>query len=208
MKLKFKYYCLSVFLFISILSYSQQNTNNWRALFSVGINSPSQDGFIEPFLAKDANFPTINLGIQHLFNSQLGARLDFGYHRFVNADTAPEFKINYTRVNVQLVYDAFKGLSFLPTELGLVWHAGPGYSIIKPLGNYKENKHSYLNVMAGVELNYSISRAVSLFVDGSYIKGFSKDFYPIAKGTGSFNGDLLTITFGASVSLMNCRTCN
>ena len=208
MKSKFNYYCLLALFLVSTFSFSQEETKTWRALFAVGLNSPSQDGLVTPFEANSTNFPTINLGIQHMLKPQFGVRLDFGYNRFSNADNTPEFKINYTRINAQFVYDASRFMSFLSPELGLVVHAGPGYTMIKPLGLYRENKNSYLNAMAGIEINYSISRTVSLFVDGSYIRGFTKDFDPISDGLGSFNGDMLTITFGASVSLINCRTCN
>ena len=92
--------------------------------------------------------------------------------------------------------------------MSLVFHAGPGYTMIKPLDIYRDNTNSYLNAMAGVELHYGISRAVSLFVDGSYIMGFAKDFDPVIEGAGSFNGNMLTVTVGASISLSGCRTCN
>lgn len=208
MKSKFNFYCLLVLFLVSTLGFSQQETSKWRAIFAVGLNSPSQSGLVEPFDAKSTNFPTINLGIQHLFKPQLGVKLDFAYNRFSNTDNTLDFKVNYTRINAQLVYDATKNLAFLPLEMGLVLHAGPGYTMIKPLDIYRENKNSYLNAMAGIELNYSISKTVSLLIDGSYIKGFAKDFDPVIEGAGSFNGDLLTVTVGASISLINCRTCN
>jgi hypothetical protein len=193
---------------VSALSFSQQETSKWKALFAVGLNSPSQTGLIQPFEAKSTNFPTINLGVQHMFKPQLGVKVDFGYNRFSNTDNTPDFKINYTRINAQIVYDATKNIPFLPTEMGLILHAGPGYTMIKPLNIYRENKNAYLNAMAGIEFHYGISRAVSLFVDGSYLFGFAGAFDPITEGAGSFNGDLFTVTFGASVSISGCRTCN
>jgi len=205
---KFNYYFSSAFFLVCFLGFSQQETNTWRALFAVGLNSPSQTGFITPFEAKDTNFPTINIGIQHMLKSQLGVRVDFGYNRMTNADDTPDFKVNYTRINAQFVYDASKNLTFLPLEMGVLLHAGLGYTIIKPLDIYRANKNAYLNAMGGIELSYSISKTVSLLIDGSYIKSFAKDFDPIIEGAGSFNGDLLTVTIGASISLINCRTCN
>ncbi|RLJ65685.1 hypothetical protein CLV86_1263 [Lacinutrix venerupis] len=205
---KFNYYCFFVLFLVSTLGFSQKETDTWRALFSVGVNSPSQDGLISPFQAKSINFPTINIGLQHMFKPQFGARLDFGYNRFSNEDNTTEFKTNYSRINAQFVYNASRLVSSLSPEMGMMLHAGPGYTMIKPLGIYRENENSYLNAMAGIEFNYNISRTVSLFIDASYIKGFAKDFNPVTDGLGSFNGDMLTITFGASVSLINCRTCN
>ena len=208
MKSKFNYYCLLALFLVSALGFSQQETSKWKALIAVGLNSPSQTGLIIPFEAKSTNFPTINLGIQHMFKPQFGVKVDFGYNRFSNADNTPDFKVNYTRINAQFVYDTTRDITFLPIGMGFVLHAGPGYTMIKPLDIYRENKNSYLNAMAGVELHYGISKTVSLFVDGSYIMGFAKEFDPITDGAGSFNGDLLTVTVGASISLSGCVTCN
>ncbi|WP_055447636.1 outer membrane beta-barrel protein [Lacinutrix mariniflava] len=205
---KFNYYCLLVLFLVSTLGFSQQETSKWKAIFAVGLNSPSQSGLIEPFEAKGANFPTINLGVQHMFKPKLGVKVDFGYNRFSNADNTLDFKVNYTRINAQFVYDTAGDFTFLPIEMGIMLHAGPGYTMIKPLDIYRENTNSYLNAMAGIELHYGISRTVSLFVDGSYILGFAKEFDPVIDGAGSFNGNMLNVTVGASISLSGCRTCN
>jgi len=189
-------------------SFSQIETSKWKALIALGINSPSQNGFVEDFEANSTNFPTINLGVQRMFTQQVGAKLDFGYNRFDSADNSPEFKINYTRINAQLVFDATRNLMFLPINMGVVAHAGPGYSIVKPLSGYSENKLSYLNAMAGLEIHYGVSKTVSVFVDGSYVLGFAKDFDPITDGYGSFNSDLFTATIGISISLSGCTYCN
>ncbi|WP_452222290.1 outer membrane beta-barrel protein [Lacinutrix salivirga] len=208
MQSQLKYYCFLFLFLISIKGVSQSETSEWKALFAVGINSPSQDGFVDVFEAKGMNFPTINLGVQHMFKPQLGAKLDFGYNRFQNEDNTPEFKINYTRINVQFVYDLTPDATFLPTQMGLVAHLGPGYSMVKPLGDYKDNKVSFLNAMAGLELHYKVGRTTSVFLDASYILGFGDEFDPITEGFGSFNGNLFTATIGVSVSLSGCYFCN
>lgn len=204
-----KHYCL---LLIAVFALStadaQIETSKWKALFAVGFNSPSQDGLVTPFEANSINFPTINLGVQRMFTPQLGAKLDFGYNRFANADNTPEFKTNYTRVNLQFVYDATRDFNFLPFGTGMLFHVGPGYSMIKPLGDYGDNKTSFLNGMGGMEFHYGISQTVSAFVDASYILGFADNFDPITEGYGSFNGNMLTVTVGVAVSLSGCYTCN
>ena len=192
----------------STFVFSQEEENKWRALFAIGVNSPSQNGFVEEFRSKSTNFPTINLGIQHFFKPQLGVKVDYGYNRFVNEDNSPEFKINYSRVNAQIVFNASNALTFIPQDLNIIVHAGPGFSMVKPLNLYQDNNIAYFNAMAGLEFHYILSRAVSIVLDGSFIKGFSKDFEPITNGFGSFNGDLVTVTIGASVALSGCRTCN
>jgi len=167
-------------------TYAQKATNKWKAQIALGVNSPSQSGFVEGFQAKSINFPTVNLGIQHMFKPQLGAKLDFGFNRF----------------------DPTESIRFLPQRMGLVLHAGPGYSFVKPLGNFGANKISFLNVMGGFEIHYGITQEISVFADTSYILGFGKDFDPETEGFGSFNSNLLTLTFGVTFSISGCQYCD
>jgi len=193
-------------LLISIAGFSQ-DTSTFKAQIALGVNSPSSNGFVSNFESNSLNFPTVNLGLQYFFSPQFGAKLDFGFNRFSNVDNSPEFKVNYSRIDAQLVYNATNIFSFLPTRMGTFAHAGPGFSMIKPLGNYVQNDTSFLNAMAGIEFHYALSDALSVYLDTSYIMGFGKDFYPISEGFGSFNGDLLTITVGLSISLSGCYYC-
>ena len=212
MTLNFKNYkniFLSViFLNFSFSGFSQGNTSTVKAQFAVGINSPSANGFVSNFEANSINFPSINLGVQYMFKRQLGAKLDFGYNGFSNLNNTSEFKVNYTRLNIQLVYDSSRVFSFLPQGFGSFVHAGPGFSIIKPLGDYTQNDTSFINAMAGMEFHYGVSDKLSVYLDGSYILGFDKDFDPVSDGFGSFNGNILTITIGASISLSGCQYCD
>ncbi|MEL0652679.1 outer membrane beta-barrel protein [Algibacter sp. TI.3.09] len=195
-----------VFVLFSYLGFSQSDTSTFKAQFALGVNSPSSNGFVTNFEANSVNFPTINLGLQYMFKPLFGLKLDLGYNRFSSAENSPEFKTNYTRVNAQLVYNASNVLG-LYNNLGIFAHAGPGISMIKPLGDYGENKTSYLNAMAGLEFHYAVSEKLSLYLDTAYILGFGKDFDPVNDGFGSFNGNLLTITLGASISLSGCQYC-
>ncbi len=206
---KFKSILFSIiFISFSFSAVSQSDKSTVKAQFALGVNSPSANGFVSNFEAKSINFPSINLGVQYMFKPKLGAKLDFGYNRFSNLNSTPEFKINYTRINAQLVYDATTVFSFLPEKMGTFVHAGPGYTTIKPLGNYTQNNTSFLNVMTGMEFHYGISDKLSVYFDASYILGFGKDFDPVSSGLGSFNGSMLTLTIGASISLSGCQYCD
>jgi hypothetical protein len=202
-----KHKLIPVFLLFTAFSFAQKDTNIWKAQIALGVNSPSQSGFVEGFESKPINFPTVNAGFQRMFKRQFGAKLDFGFNRFSNGDDSPEFKINYTRINAQFVYDPTESITFLPERIGLVAHAGPGYTFVKPLGDFANNKVSFLNVMAGLEVHYALSQYMSLYTDVSYILGLGNDFDPIINGFGSFNGNLLTITFGITFSLSGCQYC-
>lgn len=184
-----------------------QDTSTFKAQVALGLNNPSRDGFVQGFEGQTYNFPTVNLGIQYMFKPRLGAKLDYGFNRISNQDFANEFKLNYSRINAQLVYDTSRILSFLPSRMGTFIHAGPGFSMIKPLGNYTENDLSFLNAMVGMEFHFGISDKLSIYLDASYIHGFSDDFEPLSDGFGAFNGNLLTLTIGASISLSGCYYC-
>lgn len=198
---------LLVTLLITAFSFAQKSTNKWKAQIALGINSPSQSGFVEGFESKSVNFPTVNAGFQRMFKPQFGAKLDFGFNRFSSDGDSPEFKINYTRINAQLVFDPTELITFLPERIGLVAHTGPGYTFVKPLGDFSNNKVSFLNMMAGLEVHYGLSQYMSLYTDVSYILGFGNEFDPVTTGFGSFNGNLLTITFGITFSLSGCHYC-
>ncbi|SDR85830.1 Outer membrane protein beta-barrel domain-containing protein [Formosa sp. Hel1_31_208] len=190
-------------------TYAQRDTNKWKAQIAIGVNSPSQSGFVDGFVGKSINFPTVNLGIQHMFKPELGAKFDFGFNRFSSDDASlVDFKTNYTRINIQMVYDPTERLGFMPRRMGLVAHVGPGYSFVKPLGDFGANDNSFLNVMAGLEFHYGLTQQISVYSDLSYILGLSGDFEPETDGFGSFNGNLLTITFGITFSISGCQYCD
>jgi hypothetical protein len=212
MALSFKSYKHTFFAIVfagfCVLCHSQVDTTTLKAQIALGVNSPSSNGFVSNFESKSINFPTVNLGLQYMLSPTIGAKLDVGFNRFSNINNTPEFKVNYSRLNVQLVYNTKRLFEILPNNMAIFVHAGPGFSIIKPLGNYPENKNSYLNIMGGIEFHYGLNDTFSVFIDGSYISGFSKEFNPISNGFGSFNGDLLNISIGVSLSLTGCYYCN
>ena len=195
-------------LFLAFQGFSQTETSQWKFQIAFGFNNPIDDNTSDQFSTKGLNFPTINLGVQHMFTPEMGAKLDFGYNRSVNDSDSPEFKLNYSRINAQFVYDFKSTFRFLPPRSTVVGHVGPGLSFSKPLGSYSNNTYTYLNGMAGLEFHFGIARTVSVYTDVSYIVGFSgKDKYdPVINGF-SFNGDVITLTVGISVSLSGCYFC-
>lgn len=196
---------ISLVFLSSLFGFSQGDTSTIKAQFALGVNGPSSSGFVDDFESNTINFPSINLGLQYMFKPKLGTKLDFGFNRFSDAGNSPEFKVNYTRFNLQLVYNLS---NIIPANrIGTFIHAGPGISMISPLGNYVENNLSFLNAMGGIEFHYGVSDKLSVYLDTSYILGFAKDFDPILDGYGSFNGNLLTVTIGASISLSGCYFC-
>lgn len=196
-----------IMLMCSFFGWCQGDTSTFKVQFALGLNSPSKNGFVSNFEPKSISLPTFNLGVQYMFKPKLGTKLDFGFNRFANLNNTPEFKINYTRINTQLVYDASRFVGYIVPKTGFFPHIGPGLTFITPLSNFSENRTTFLNVMGGVELHYALSDAVSVYLDGSYIFGFSDEFNPVSNGFGSFNGNILTVTIGLSLSLSGCYYC-
>ncbi len=200
---------LFLIIFIGQSTLAQPETNQWKFQFGLGLNSPMDNENGDDFKFMSVNFPSINIGIQHMFAGTWGAKFDLGYNRASNSDDSSEFKLNYTRINLQAVYDFYNTLGFLPSRMTAVAHAGPGLSISKPLGSYSENNYTYLNAIGGMEFHYGIAPTVSVFTDLSYaLKLSSKDKYDPAADGFSFNGDMFFVTLGVSVSLSGCYFCD
>lgn len=193
---------------MSVNGFAQKDIEKWKLQVSLGVNNPLEDGSQTGYFSKYVNFPSINLGVQHMFRRDWGAKLDFGFNRSSQAAESLPFKLNYTRLNAQVVYDFNTLLPFLPDPVGVVGHLGPGISMTKPLGDFSSNTYSYLNVLSGLEVHYRVSERLSVFVDGSYIYGLSnKNKYDLATDGFSFNGDLMYVAFGLSLSLSDCNYC-
>ncbi len=206
--LKYKVPCFSLLLFLFHFAYSQSETSEWKMNISFGVNSPIDNMKSDAFEFKSMNFPTINLGIQHMFSREWGAKLDYGWSRSANDGDSEDFKLNYSRINAQAVYDFTRIMSFLPRRTAFFGHAGPGLTFSKPLGTFSDNTYTYLNLLAGFEAHYGIARTVSVYADFSYVLGLSGDdkYDPAVDGF-SFNGNLWYVAVGVSVSLSGCYFC-
>ena len=199
---------------IVLITWSSQaqlkDTAQWKALFAVGVNYATTDGFVKGSYAKAMNFPTVNLGVQHMIKREYGVKLDYGFNRFKNHEDTPEFKINYSRINAQFVFDPSNYMGFLPRRFRTVLHAGPGMSFVKPLGTLGDNKQSFVNLLGGLELHYAINEKVSVYTDVAYIYGLTSldNYDPVQNGLGAFNGSVFNLTFGLAVSLSGCQYCD
>ncbi|MBT8258425.1 MAG: porin family protein, partial [Bacteroidia bacterium] len=116
-KLQINKLLILVFFGLTSLAWSQPETNQWKFQFALGVNSPIDNMESDGFEFKSINFPSINLGLQHMLTPEWGAKLDFSYTRSGHDDNSPEFKLNYTRINLQAVYDFNGAMNFLPRRM-------------------------------------------------------------------------------------------
>lgn len=205
----------SLFLLIFLITCNSANaqfkqTSKWKALIALGFNYPTTDGFVTGTYAQSINFPTVNLGVQHMFKREYGVRVDYGFNRFKNDNGSPEFKINYSRINAQFVFDLTDYLGFVPRRMRTIIHAGPGYSFTEPLGNLNSKDQTYLNLLGGFELHYALNEKVSIYTDIAYIYGLTslEDYNPPLDGLGAFNGSVFNLTVGLAISLSGCQYCD
>ena len=170
----------------------------------LGFNIP-QGPFTEGYSAKPVNFPTFEVGAQYLFTKQIGARLDYGFNRFSNDNNAPDFKTNYSRVDLQAVYNAstiLRNWNVHP-RLGLYFHGGGGITFLSPLAPaFSANGDSFLNAMGGLSFHYGINEFMSGYMDVSYIRGFGSAiaFEGTPLESKEANG-MVSITFGIQLAL-------
>lgn len=195
-------------LLFSVNGFTQNFQDVLRFQISFGGNLASENGFAESYSGKGFNIPTINIGTQYMFKKYVGAKLDLGFNRIKGSDN--DFKINYTRVNAQVVYDYSRFLSFLPEDVKTEGHIGPGFTFVSPLGDTPDNDQNYFNIMIGTDFIYALSRTTSVFLDVSYIHGFTRPevYSPVSEGLGAFNGSMITFTIGISLSLSECYYCD
>ena len=143
---------VSWLIFSSFQGYSQAETSRWKAFFQLGLAMPESMAYEAPQEVKSVNFPNITLGVQHQFKALWGLRLDYQYNRFKSSDQSPEFKTNLSRLNAQLIFDSAP-LKILPKYFSIVAHMGPGYTFMKPLGQYKDYKKGFFNLLGGLEFH-------------------------------------------------------
>lgn len=131
-----------IFAFVVIQSYCQSDTNKFRMKLAIGLKNLIENGENNRYYRQSLNFPTINIGFQYMFISALGRNFDIGFNRDQSADKSLEFKLNYTRLNLQMGYDLTMAINFLPEHLLIQAHAKPGLIILKPLANYYNNNYT------------------------------------------------------------------
>lgn len=208
----FKMQNLNWLLFVALmatsLSVAQKVEEKWKFQVALGVNNTIDQEEAPKYFSKFINFPSINLGVQHMFSRNLGAKLSLGYNRSSAADNSLPYELNYSRVNLEAVYDFKDLITFLPAPIGIVAHAGPGVSMTGPLGSFANNTYTYMNVVGGLEVHYRFTESLSIFIDGSYAYSLSgKNKYDLATDGFSFNGDLAYVAFGVSISLSRSGYC-
>ena len=208
-KLLSKNYLLLLMLIATFnFAFAQSETEVFRLQLGLGVNSPLSADIAPQFDAKIVNTPSVQFGLRYMFKRNLGAKLDIHYNRFSSTGTDRAFKLNYTRINLEGVYNVSDKLKFLSTRSRIMVHLGPGLSMSKPLGIYSANSATFLNLNAGVAYEFALSKRVSLFSDLNYTHSFaSENAYDVIIDGYSFNGAMIQVSVGISMALSGCKYC-
>ena len=178
-KLKFS----AVLLVFSFYSFSQTNFNNFSLELSGGYTNP-----VKPYLTRYksgfAGFTNINIGVRYMFSESIGVRLEYVNDRFIT-DSDNKAGTYFNRFGVQGVYNLGKALDLLyitNEKVGLLTHAGVGYTLSKPVGeNFTEQIGS---VVVGFTPQVKLNSRVAFFTDLSSVINFKQHY--------KYDGSLVT----------------
>ena len=138
--------------FINATTFGQNDTDTFRMKLALGLHNPIDDGENDGYYSKRFNSPTIDFGFQYLFSRTVRElNLILASTELQVLTKSSMFKLNYSRINMQIVYDFTNFLNILPENFYSQVHFGPGISFTKPLANDSDNRYSFINISAGME---------------------------------------------------------
>lgn len=148
--------------------------NKWSIDINGGFNKPMAPlttGYLSPTL----NLGHADLGVRYMFNEKFGAKLDYGFGRFVNASSTDDyasFQTNYYRVNLQGVANLGRIMNWetFSQRVNLLGHFGAGFGAITPKENqFADDTDMVYNFITGFTAQYKISERIALNGDVSTI---------------------------------------
>ena len=202
---------LPLLLFTAISLSAQENVqddyNKWSVEVAGGFHKPTTP-FADNYYTSPISFGQVSLGARYMINNRFGLKLDFGYSTIKEADNSLPFKTDYYRGSLQGVANLGSILKFetWTNTIGLLIHAGGGYSQVNPKEPIKGDKtDAMLNVMAGISPQIRLSNRVSLTTDLSVIKHVRQDYTwdgtEIISHIRGFDGTLFNVSAGLTFYL-------
>jgi OOP family OmpA-OmpF porin len=182
-------YIVALLLF-SFLGYSQSNYNTLSIEFSSGYT-----GAVQPFLTNyNSSFSglnNINIAGRYMFSEKFGVRLEYVNDRFISESNS-NIGTYFNRFGGQVVYNIGKDLDLLylsHEKLGLLTHAGVGYTLSRPVGkNFTEQIGS---LVMGVTPQFKLNNKIALFTDFSTVLNFKQHY--------RFDGSLISPDYEPTV---------
>ncbi|MFP9100581.1 hypothetical protein ACLI09_16145 [Flavobacterium sp. RHBU_24] len=186
---------LFIFMFVASNIAAQVNSHDQYSFeggYGLGISG-------KPGITQLSHF---DVGFRYMITEYWGVKFDFGSDQFRTDKEGYEQEIgtDYRRLSFNVVNNLGREIN-MRGNLGLLAHAGFGYSWIKPVGvSTIDQVDSIGNVIIGITPQYYIIKNIALHADVAYIVNFSqhKDFDGFSRYTGvkSFVGGLANVSVG------------
>lgn len=184
--------------------------NQWSLDLGVGGTKIQRD-FAPGYFMSTLDFPQVNLGIRHMFNSRFGLRLDLGYENLLSdeEDGSLPFDTKYYRSTVEGVINLGNTLNFSnwTSYLNLLAHGGAGYSQMRfdAVGATEDPDH-LMNWVVGITPQLMLSKVMSLNADfsmvGNMLQNSTYDGTRTSQHVqGSYDATMMKISLGLSISL-------
>ncbi len=149
-----------------------QEFNKWSIEASAGFNKPMAPltaGFLSPTL----NLGHVDLGVRHMFNEKFGAKLDYGFGSFKEADgNSPAFDTKYFRLNLQGVANVGRIMNFesFSSKLGMLFHMGGGIGLVNPeLNRFNDFNDRVYTMIFGLTPQIKLTEKIALVGDISTV---------------------------------------
>jgi OOP family OmpA-OmpF porin len=149
-----------------------QEFNKWSIEASAGFNKPMAPltaGFLSPTL----NLGHVDLGVRHMFNEKFGAKLDYGFGSFKEADgNSPAFDTKYFRLNLQGVANVGRIMNFesFSSKLGMLFHMGGGIGVVNPeMNRYNDFNDRVYTMIFGLTPQIKLTEKIALVGDISTV---------------------------------------
>lgn len=164
--------------FLSAQEKEDFDFNKWSIEVSAGFHKPTTP-FADGYRTSTPSFGQFSVGTRYMLNNRFGLKLDLGYSTTKEADNSLPFKSNYYRGSLQGVANLGSIMKFetWTNTIGLLFHAGGGYSRLVPVEPVKEiNKDHMLSVIAGITPQIRLSNRIALTTDLSVVGNVRQNY--------------------------------
>ena len=155
---------LFVLLFVSSLSVAQYRFNQFSMEAGAGYVLAGNP-YSEAYNSNFSGFRHIDLGVRYMINENYGVRLTYANDRFLQSNGS-KVGISYNRIGVDGIYNLGRliDLAYASNEnVGLLGHAGVGYTMAKPLGESVTDRIGTISL--GLTPQFKLGENTVFYVD-------------------------------------------
>jgi OOP family OmpA-OmpF porin len=149
-----------------------QEFNKWSIEASTGFNKPMAP-LTAGFLSPTFNVGHTDLGVRYMFNEKFGAKLDYGFGSFKEADgSSPAFDTKYFRLNLQGVANIGRIMNFesFSNKFGMLFHMGGGIGLVNPeLNRFNDFNDRVYTMIFGLTPQIKLTEKIALVGDISTV---------------------------------------